>query len=589
MRLVNVNAVLDINEGGKLDKETELLVEPSGKTTYAILSHCWAHPQEEVHFKDMQNLPAMDRAQREKLQLRSGFQKILRCCQQARKDQLERVWVDTCCINKESSAELSEAINSMFRWYENSDRCYAYLHDVDDTIFPSKRGAGVESRVSSKWFTRGWTLQELIAPRDVHFFNKHWTPIGDKRSHASHLERLTRVPVRILRNGIFSHRPSVAQIMSWAADRVTTREEDRAYSLLGLFDVYLPMLYGEGKNAFRRLQLEIIRMSNDHSVFAWDADGRIGLSGSVLAEDPSFFRHCHDIAKTELRDEFINRLERGEDEDHLDPIEELNTFAVTNGGIQIRLSILPYRGSPSVYRAILECDRRGIPISIDLASYKSTFYRYFGATGILRPIPEFRQIYLAYREATHEFTFKLDARTISYCGFSFCGVFPPEKASSQSSFTLSSTSDLVVVVYANSRTNARFAVALGCCFGQDWVHVVGDESCEQESWQDYAKGVYDQAWTAGPEHARQLAEMRKEWSCLVKHAHLPRSIWGVEVVTYSGDIMMGDSDQCQVMVDVILCAGCCQPPSSWQILWGVGVFSSTMYVHTKRIAVVRQK
>ena len=104
------------------------------------------------------------------------------------------------------------------------------------------------------------------------------------------------------------------------------------------------MLYGEGKNAFRRLQLEIIRMSNDHSVFAWDADGRIGLSGSVLAEDPSFFCHCHDIVKMELRDEFINCLEQGEDKDHLDPIEKLNTFAVTNGGIQIQLSIILMSG-----------------------------------------------------------------------------------------------------------------------------------------------------------------------------------------------------------------------------------------------------
>ena len=166
-------------------------------------------------------------------------------------------------------------------------------------------------------------------------------------------------------------------------------------------------------------------MLNDHSIFAWDTGGRIRLSGSALAKDPSFFRHCHDIAK------FINHLERGEDEDRSDSIEELN-FAVTNEGIQIRLSIIPSHGPPSVYRAFLECDKRRIPISIDLASYKSTFYRYFGATGILWSIPEFQQIYLAYRKATHGFTFKLDARTIPYCGFSFCGIFPPEKASLQS-------------------------------------------------------------------------------------------------------------------------------------------------------------
>ncbi|KAL4070166.1 heterokaryon incompatibility protein-domain-containing protein [Scleroderma yunnanense] len=570
MRLVNVKAILDIKESGKIDDEVEILVEQSGKTVYAILSHCWGQPQEEVHFKDMEGFARMDQALREKLQLRSGYHKILKSCEQARKDQLQWVWVDTCCINKESSAELSEAINSMFRWYENSYRCYAYLHDVDDTVFPTERGE--ESRISSKWFTRGWTLQELIAPRDVQFFNKNWTAIGDKRSLAVHLERITRVPVRVLKNGLSSHRPSVAQIMSWASDRVTTREEDRVYSLLGLFGVYMPMLYGEGRNAFRRLQLDIIRMCNDHSIFAWDAGGRIGQSGSVLADDPNFFRNCHDIVKTESRDdEFFKRLERGEDEDEMGPAERLNTFAVTNGGIQIPLSLMPYRGSPSVFRATLECDRRGLPICIDLASYKSTFYRYFGATGILRPIPEFREIYLAYQEERHRFTFKLDARTISHYGLSCCGIFPYEKASTQNTFILSSTSDLVIIVYANSRVNARFAVALGCCFGQDWAHIVCDEPSEQGarlSWEDFAKKAYDQAWTAGPEHARQIAEARSGWPCLIKHAHLPRSIWGVDVINYGGDPQLRDSDDCTVMVDVVQCSGCCEPPTEWRILYG---------------------
>lgn len=573
MRLINVKAVLDIHEG-EVDEDAEILVEQSEKTAYAILSHCWGQPQQEVLFKDMEGLARVDRAMREKIQLRSGYQKILQSCEQAHRDQLQWIWIDTCCINKESSAELSEAINSMFRWYENSDRCYAFLHDVDDTIFPTERGEErVGFRAPSKWFTRGWTLQELIAPRNVQFFNQNWTVIGDKRSLALHLERITRVPARVLKNGISSHRPSIAQIMSWAADRVTTREEDRAYSLLGLFGVYMPMLYGEGRHAFRRLQLEIIRMSNDHSIFAWDTGGRIGLSGSVLADDPSFFRNCHDVVKTEPRhprDEFIIRLERGEEPDELVPMEGLNAFTVTNGGIQIRLSVRPYRSSPSVFRATLGCDRRGTPIGIDLASYKSIFYRYSGATGILQPIPKFQQLYLVDRNETHQFTFNLDARAVSHYGFSRCGVFPDEKASTstQSSFTLSSSSDLVVIVYANSRVNARFAVALGCCFGQDWVHIICDEPSEQETWEDFAKKAYDQAWTAGPEYAREIAEMRIEWSCSIKHVHLPRSIWGVEVINYGGDPLMRLSDDCKVMVDVIHCTGCCYRPATWQFLYG---------------------
>ncbi|KAL4072665.1 heterokaryon incompatibility protein-domain-containing protein [Scleroderma yunnanense] len=574
MRLINVKAILDISEGGEVDDETQILVEQSGKIAYAILSHCWGRPQEEVHFKDMEDLARMDRALREKLQLRSGYQKILMSCEQARKDQLQWVWVDTCCINKESSAELTEAINSMFRWYENSHRCYAYLHDVSDTIFPTNRGEErAESRILSKWFTRGWTLQELIAPKDVQFFNKHWTVIGDKRSLALSLERITRVPARVLKNGLSSHpSPSVAQIMSWACDRETTREEDRAYSLLGLFGVYMPMLYGEGRNAFRRLQLEIIRMSNDHSIFAWDmAGGRIGQSGSVLADDPSFFRDCHDIVRTKPHEnEILRRLERGEDEGGLSSAEPLNTFIVTNGGIQIRLSLRPYRGSPSVFRATLECNRRGSPIGIDLASYESTFYRYLGANGVVRPIPEFREIYLAYGEKVHQVTFKLDARTISYSGFDCCGIFPYDKASSQNSFTLSNAFDLVIIVYANDSVNfARFAVALGCCFGQDWVHIICDEPLDQGtwlSWEDFAKNVYEEAWTAGPDHARKIAETRSEWSLLIKHAHVPRSIWGVDVINYGRQ--MSDSDGCTVMVDVVQCTGCCKPPTGWQILHG---------------------
>ncbi|KAI6002305.1 hypothetical protein F5J12DRAFT_906395 [Pisolithus orientalis] len=141
------------------------------------------------------------------------------------------LWIDTCCIDKRSSAELSEAINSMYRWYRNSQMCYVYLND---------------------WFSRGWTLQELVAPKEAEFFNKSWVSIGIKQDLTSLLEDITRIPEKSVR--------AVAHIMSWAADRKTTRVEDRAYSLLGLFGVNMPMLYGEGSKAFQRLQLEIIRM-----------------------------------------------------------------------------------------------------------------------------------------------------------------------------------------------------------------------------------------------------------------------------------------------------------------------------------------
>ena len=148
----------------------------------------------------------------------------------------------------------------------------------------------------------------MIAPRDVQFFNKNWHPIGDKRSLARTLSHITRVPQHILKEGLSSNRPCVAQIMSWAANRTMTRVEDRAYSLMGLLDVNMPMLYGEGRKAFHRLQLEIIRTSNDHSIFAWGCRGMgIGRTGSILADDPSFFRDC-DKMELMRRDEFIKSL-----------------------------------------------------------------------------------------------------------------------------------------------------------------------------------------------------------------------------------------------------------------------------------------
>ncbi|KIM59630.1 hypothetical protein SCLCIDRAFT_125796, partial [Scleroderma citrinum Foug A] len=225
-------------------------------TEYAILSHRWIG--QEVEYDEIVELAKMDKERRDKIRQRDGYRKIVESCKQAEKDGYEWLWADTCCIDKRSSAELSEAINSMYRWYANAQVCYAYLHDVPDSSFPV-----------AQWFSRGWTLQEMIAPSDVQFFNKDWRAIGDKRTLAGTLKVITGVPEHVLTDGLYGDRPCVAQIMSWAANRTTTRVEDRAYSLMGLLDVNMPMLYGEGKKAFHRLQLEIIRTSNDQSIFAW--------------------------------------------------------------------------------------------------------------------------------------------------------------------------------------------------------------------------------------------------------------------------------------------------------------------------------
>jgi hypothetical protein len=219
---------------------------------YAILSHTWG--PEEVTFQDIIDGDGT---------CKTGFDKIRFCGEQARRDGWQYFWVDTCCIDKSSSAELAEAINSMFRWYQNAVKCYVYLSDVS-----TKKRKASDSLTeytwepafrSSKWFTRGWTLQELIAPTLVEFFSKGGELLGDKKSLERHICEITRIPSKALRGGPLAEF-SATERLSWAGTRQTTREEDMAYSLLGIFDVHMPLIYGEGRaNAVGRLQEAIDR------------------------------------------------------------------------------------------------------------------------------------------------------------------------------------------------------------------------------------------------------------------------------------------------------------------------------------------
>ncbi|PMD20736.1 HET-domain-containing protein, partial [Hyaloscypha hepaticicola] len=225
---------------------------------YAILSHTWE--KEEVSFKDMQGPNAKKKA---------GYAKIQKCCEQAARDGYEYVWIDTCCIDKSSSAELSEAINSMYVWYKNAKTCYAYLADLDTKGWFGWLSEAPESFKKSRWFTRGWTLQELIAPARLEFFDKYWSPFGTKADRHSVLSEITGIDELTLIGGRELREVSIAKRMSWASKRVTTRVEDIAYCLIGIFGVNLPLLYGEGERAFIRLQEEIMRSSDDQSLFAW--------------------------------------------------------------------------------------------------------------------------------------------------------------------------------------------------------------------------------------------------------------------------------------------------------------------------------
>ena len=270
-----------------INTTTLLFEEFLGKNIpkYAILSHTWG--EQEVSFKDMETNAATTKI---------GFQKIQMTCQLARSRGHRYAWIDTCCIDKLSSAELSEAINSMYRWYQRAEICFVHLFDLPAGV-PLK-----QALPKCRWLRRGWTLQELIAPRIVHFFDQQWVLRESKVEIADQLSELTGIPTGVLTHEAPLSSMAVAARMSWAAHRECTRIEDRAYSLLGIFGLNMPLLYGEEENAFRRLQEEIIRSINDLSILAWTlSPNESGVHESrprkrrfcvVLATSPEAFSGC---------------------------------------------------------------------------------------------------------------------------------------------------------------------------------------------------------------------------------------------------------------------------------------------------------
>ncbi|OCK74462.1 HET-domain-containing protein, partial [Lepidopterella palustris CBS 459.81] len=245
------------DDNGKLSF-TKYLVGDDPIPDYAILSHTWGLDDEEVVFEDMTNGASEDKP---------GYKKIRFCGEQAKQDGLQHFWVDTCCINKGNFTELSHAINSMFRWYRNASRCYVYLADVSNPASNNDKTSNQRSWEldfrKSRWFKRGWTLQELLAPKSVEFFSKEWKPLGDKGSLEQQIHEITGIAVSAFRNVPLSQF-NVEERLSWIELRHTKREEDKAYSLLGIFDVSMSLIYGEGEEkAFRRLREEIDKPSKN--------------------------------------------------------------------------------------------------------------------------------------------------------------------------------------------------------------------------------------------------------------------------------------------------------------------------------------
>ncbi|KAK0648611.1 heterokaryon incompatibility protein-domain-containing protein [Cercophora newfieldiana] len=304
MRLLNTRNFPELKEIFDEDK-----IPP-----YAILSHTWE--DEEVSFQQLSDPVSCVP--------KNGYRKIQQACALAAEHGFGSCWVDTCCINKEATAELSESINMMYRWYEKAAVCYAYLAD----LAPNEELRAYLPR--SKWFTRGWTLQELIAPPQVMFFDREWNYRGSRSGLAKDIASIAGIPERLLLKETHPSAYSVAARMSWVSRRETTRIEDMAYCLLGIFDVNMPLIYGERSKAFLRLQDAIIQSIGDLSIFAWTSDTKDcpEFSG-FFAQSPQQFSNCSNMEAIEE-----------------DPINQ--NLTITTRGIQLSASLVHlYQGEES--------------------------------------------------------------------------------------------------------------------------------------------------------------------------------------------------------------------------------------------------
>jgi hypothetical protein len=347
------------------------------RVRYLILSHTW--DDEEISFQDIQDLHSC--------KFKPGFAKVKNTCDIALSKKFKYAWIDTCCIDKTNSVELSEAINSMFRWYKESEACYVLLTDfnpIPHNISERTRLQFVRVQLPKcRWFTRGWTLQELIAPNHVEFFDREWNFIGGKHNLQGILAQITNVDESILKDSSGLAAIPVARKMSWAAGRQTTRIEDRAYSLLGIFDINMPLLYGEGLNSFLRLQQQVASQSTDLSIFAWQyspGSEKHGIKfGGIFADSPDDFQYCSTLKR------------------HMGRFHRPQEFAMTNSGLRMEdnLHLLdPVPGS--IYemelRLDLECaetsERTGNAtrwIAIRLVKIENTYLRLEPSSVVITP------------------------------------------------------------------------------------------------------------------------------------------------------------------------------------------------------------
>lgn len=322
---------------------------------YAILSHVWS-PGQEVTYEEYITSSAQER---------SGYRKVFELCRLCREgfdlrhlqslvvtesnrsifahtqqlltdDWLQAfegvqtaihwAWIDTCCIDQSSSSELSEAIKSMFKWYKNAAVCLVFMPDVDGSNSITQGYAPFHEAhfLSSRWFTRGWTLQELIAPSSIVFYNSDFSPIGNANKTVIHspeewiatsgslhnlIHRATGIDKDVLHDALHDivNDICIAKRMSWASKRETTKPEDIAYCLIGIFRVNLTLEYGEGAVvAFSRLQRALISRTTDECIYL-GFPSTSGVRYGLLSRNPSDFQQCQNVKKCTLETLFSSR------------------------------------------------------------------------------------------------------------------------------------------------------------------------------------------------------------------------------------------------------------------------------------------
>ena len=335
MRLINTKTYL-------IEKFDDPSDAPS--SGYAILSHTWTlKPRKELELEDIRTA-GTDRAKADLIQRNAKTQET---CKLAQTSALSHAWIDTICIDQNSSSDKSEAINAMYRYYQDAKICFTHLFDVDGhgirLTDPNPNQPDTDDMeavrkefTDARWFKRGWTLQELLAPPQLWFYDKNWNLLGSRDELCNTIADITRIEPGVLQDAQQMWACSIAQRMSWAAGRKTRRPEDKAYSLLGIFGVNMPMIYGEGDRAFVRLQEEIIKISDDHSLFTWSISEDRNNS-ALLARSPDPFKGCTDIIREKLRTDDY-------------------PYSVNNRGISMQLSLICW--STDVYMAPINCIRQ---------------------------------------------------------------------------------------------------------------------------------------------------------------------------------------------------------------------------------------